>query len=285
MKTKGRRIAITTGLVTLVLLAFAVFLGWPHLRSWYRFWQLFEYLGVNAQGYPEYRHRQTGIVFVSLPGGKFWMGAQIKDPKGPNYDPGLKEDPVHEVTLSPFLIAKYEMSQTAWEHVMGRNPSKFVGDELPVEQVSWEECQEFCRRTGLKLPTEAQWEYACRAGAPGPYAGTGELKDMGWFDGNSGIQTHPVGKKLPNRFGLHDMHGNIFEWCEDVYNESFYSTPEAVGLDPVCTSGSDYRVTRSGAFNYTFEYARCAYRYRFEAWRHNLNFGFRVVASPFSSNR
>ena len=109
VKTTGKRIAIGAGAVALVVMILAFWLGWPHLVSWYRFTRAFEALGRNAQGYREYRHRQTGIVMVWLPGGKFWMGAQREDPKGRNYDPDARDDegPIHEVTLSPFLIGKH----------------------------------------------------------------------------------------------------------------------------------------------------------------------------------
>jgi formylglycine-generating enzyme required for sulfatase activity len=110
---KGRRVAIAAGAVAVVVLAVAVVLGWKHLVFWYRF----EPLGKNAQGYTEYRHRQTGIVMVLLPGGRFLMGAQKEDPSGPNYDPEAEENegPVHEVTLRPFLIAKCELTQAQWK--------------------------------------------------------------------------------------------------------------------------------------------------------------------------
>ena len=275
---RGRKIAITAGALALVVLGLATWLSWPHLR----FWWLFEPLGPNAQGYAEYRHRKTGIVFVSLPGGKFWMGAQKDDPKGPNYDPeaGLNEGPVHEVTLSPFLMAKFEVSQAEWGRIMGKNPSRFKGAALPVERVWWEDCQEFEAKTGLKLPTEAQWEYAGRAGRPGRYAGTGRLEEVGWCEGNSGAVTHPVGKKEPNGFGLHDMLGNVFEWCEDVRDQRFYSRPEAAGLDPVCTSGSDLRVLRGGGFTLPRSHVNIARRTVVEASDPQSFMGFRVVASP-----
>ena len=124
------------------------------------------------------------------------------------------------------------------------NPSAFIkGDTLPVNRVSWDDCQEFCERAGLSLPTEAQWEYACRAGTSGPYSGTGKLDDMG---SNSGRGTHPVGANQANDFGPYDMHGNVLEWCEDWIQEDFYQ--ESTGArDPLCeNSDSGYRVTRGG---------------------------------------
>ena len=153
MKPRGRRVALGAGILALAVLGLAAWFSRPHVR----FWSLFEPLGSNAQGYPEYKHRPTGIVFVSLPGGKSWMGAQKDDPNGPNHDPEAREDkgavhdaerriyldegPVHEVELGPLLISKYEVSQAEWKRVMGTKPSHFEGDTLPVEQVSWEDCK------------------------------------------------------------------------------------------------------------------------------------------------
>jgi len=247
MKTKGRRVAMVMTVLGIATIAAAVYLGWPHLVFWCRF----EPLCVNQFGLREYRHRQTGIVFVRLPGGTFWMGAQKTDPKGQNYDPEAnegKEVPVHEVTLSPFMIAKYELTQAQWKKAaMRSNPSDFMAsDDQPMEVVSWDDVLGFNAETGFRLPTEAEWEYACRGGAATPIAGTGKLDEMGWHRGNSGGFTHPVGKMAANGFGLYDMHGNLQEWCEDVYDEGFYRKPEAVGPDPVARSGAGERVIRGG---------------------------------------
>jgi formylglycine-generating enzyme required for sulfatase activity len=245
MKAKGRRIVIATGVVAFIVLCFAAYLEWPHIVFRYRF----ESLGLNAQGFPEYRHRQTGMIFVRLPGGTFWMGAQKEDPKGRNYDPDVPwpalEGPVHEAKLSSFLIAKYELTQAQWKAVMGSNPSRAGrGDDLPVENLSWDDIQQFEAKTGLWLPTETQWEYACRAMTATPFAGTGKLEDMGWCrESKAGVPTHPVGTKAPNRFGLHDMHGNVEEVCEDNFDPNFYRTPESSEKDPLSVTGdgSAYR--------------------------------------------
>ncbi len=256
---RGKRIAIGTAAIGIVVLGLAAWLGWPYLRFWY----LFEPLGQNALGLREYRHRKTGIIFVRLPGDRFWMGAQKADPKCQNYDPEAKKDegPVHEVTLSPFLIGKYEVTQAEWWSVMGSSPSHFMGDDdLPVENVSWEEIQVFEAKTGLALPTEAQWEYACRAGTTTPFAGTGKLDEIGWYDQNSGSTTHPVGQKAPNALGLQDMHGNVRERCVDVYDEGFYGKPEAREPDPISLAGSGHRVIRGGCCLYVARYCRSALR-------------------------
>ncbi|MBQ7251782.1 MAG: SUMF1/EgtB/PvdO family nonheme iron enzyme, partial [Kiritimatiellae bacterium] len=162
--------------------------------------------------------QRAGTKTIVLPGGakmemvwcepgSFLMGERGKQRK---------------VTLTRgFWMAKTEVTQRQWESVMGRNPSRFKGPDLPVESVKWGECMEFCRRAGngLDLPTEAQWEYACRAGATGEYGGNGNLDAMGWYDANGRHETHPVGRKRPNAWGLHDMHGNVWEWCRDCFAE------------------------------------------------------------------
>jgi formylglycine-generating enzyme required for sulfatase activity len=274
--SKGRRVAIAAGAVALVVLAATVVLGWRDLVFWYRF----EALGKNAQGYFEYRHRQTGIVMVLLPGGKFLMGAQKEDPNGPNYDPEATNDegPVHEVTLSPFLIGKYEVTQAEWKKIMRRGFRKDEsGPTLPANWIRWDLCQEFCRKAGLRLPTEAQWEFSCRAGAPGPLPG--ELAEFEWFgfDEKGGTRLHPVGSKKPNGFGLCDMLGNVYEWCEDVYDEKAYSSPEARKPDPLRTSGSAGRVTRGGAWYCQAKFCRAAWRAAQDTNTWNPANGFRVA--------
>ncbi len=255
----SKKVALLSALLAMAM-AVAGLSAWC-ARLQLRFWWLFEPLGKNAQGLPEYRHRQTGIVMVRLPGGKFWMGAQKTDPNGQNYDPEAEDDegPVHEVALSPFLIAKYEVTQAQWEKVVERSPPFFRGADLPVIFAWSPESLEFFRKTGLKLPTEAQWEYACRAGTSGAYGGTGRLKDMGWYRGSS--RAYPVGEKQPNGFGLHDLHGNVSELCEDLYDEGFYPTPEARRKDPVCASGSEWRVRRGGCLLCNASRCRSAFRF------------------------
>ena len=243
---RGKTIALVVGAVALAFVAVAVWLGWPHLRFRWRF----EPLGPNACGLPEYRHRQTGIIFVRLPGGTFWMGAQKTDPKGQNYDPDAASDdgPVHEVELSPFVIGKYEVSQAEWVRVMGSNPSHHEGEDSPVDSVSWDDCKEFCRKTGLRLPTEAQWEFACRAGTTTPFAfGTRITPEEANYGGGDTLPTKIVAvtSLKPNGFGLHNMHGNVDEWCEDSYAPQFYASPEASQKDPLRNSAASDRLLRT----------------------------------------
>jgi formylglycine-generating enzyme required for sulfatase activity len=166
----------------------------------------------------------------------------------------------HRVKLtSGFWMAKTEVTQAQWESVMGNNPSEFKGGNLPVESVTWDACLQFCQKTGLELPTEAQWEYACRAGSSGPFAGTGRLGDMGWYEENSKRGTKPVGKKKPNAWGLYDMHGNVAEWCSDWFAETLSGAvvnpkgPET-GEGRVCRGGHWYDIEdncRSACRNYS----------------------------------
>lgn len=252
-RTKGKRISVVSGVILLTVLMVTTWFFLDHIR----FWRLFESLGRNEQGLMEYRYRQTGIVMVRVPAGTFLMGS-------PEGEEGafLREHPQHEVTLSPFLMAKYEVTQLKWEKIMGSNRSEFKGDTLPVA-ASWNDCQEFCKNTGLRFPTEAQWEYACRAGTTGNYGGTGKLDEMGWYDRNTG-NLHPPGEKELNQFGLYDMHGNVFEWCEDIYDPEFYKHSEASRTNPLCTSGPNgFRVVRGGSWDFDANGCRSAYRYRY----------------------
>jgi formylglycine-generating enzyme required for sulfatase activity len=241
----------------------------------------FTFVEKNAQGYPEYTHDSTRIRFVRLPGGSFEMGS----PEGET-GRSTHEGPVHTVSLSPFLIAKYEVTQAEYEAVMTGHewldptPSFHTGPNLPVEQVSWANLHDkdgFLRRTGLSLPTEAQWEYACRAGTPGPYAGSGNLDDMGWYTGNSAVQTHDVGSKKPNQFGLHDLHGNLWEYCQDRFDLAFYGKPAAAKPNPVATSGTD-RVVRGGSFDFPAAYCRSASRSGALPGPRSKFIGFRLTA-------
>jgi formylglycine-generating enzyme required for sulfatase activity len=290
MKTRrGKRTALLVGALAVVVLGVAGWLAWPHLR----FWWLFESLGPNAYGLPEYRHRQTGIIFVRVPGGTFWMGTGEDEWKRlieEEYVGGLGfstlqaeewlvgEKPQHCVTLGAFLIAKCEVTQAEWERVMGSNPSDFQGEDQPVEQVSWDDSQEFCRKSGLRLPTEAQWECACRGSIDGPTAAG--LEARCWYKSNASGRTHTIGEKQSNGFGLFDMLGNVCEWCEDVYDHTFYSKPETLQVDPVCTAASGLRVVRGGSYGSPARQCRWGYRDSQEPADRNSGIGLRAGYWP-----
>ncbi len=163
---------------------------------------------------------------------------------------------------------------------MRSNPSEHKGDDaLPVDVVSWEDIQRFEAKTGLRLPTEAEWEYACRGGATAALAGK-QIEDLGWFRANSESWTHPAGQRAPNGFGLHDLPGNVREWCEDIYDAGFYGKPEAAGRDPVCRTGSAYRVIRGGCFGDEARIGRSSLRLRDVADDQCEGQGFRAAFGP-----
>lgn len=195
-----------------------------------------------------------------------------------------------EVTLSPFHIGKFQVTQAQWQAVMKTNPSNFKGDKLPVESVSWQDAFEFClklsEKTGkeFRLPTEAEWEYACRAGSTGMYC-FGNNKDLleqsAWHIKNIFSAfvsifygTHPVGEKLPNDWGLHDMHGNVLEWCADWYGS--YS-PDST-TDPKGASSDSIRVQR-GSYYGGANICRSANRHSSEPDSRDRSYGFRLVMS------
>ena len=215
---------------------------------------------------------------VTLPGGakmemiwcepgKFQMGS-------PSGESGrLSNEPLHSVTLTKgFWLGKYEVTQSQWESVMRSNHSRFRNGDSPVENVSWYDCEAFVKRVNpafggkARLPTEAEWEYACRAGSDAPFAGSGVVSEMAWYDENSEHHTHEVGANKPNAWGFYDMHGNIFEVCLDWCEDDISTYGGAVNIDhdaPAKTlSGKDgvYRVWRSGSYRHNAAACRSAYR-------------------------
>jgi formylglycine-generating enzyme required for sulfatase activity len=161
-----------------------------------------------------------GMKLVLIPPGEFMMGSPEGEKVGRYYDEGAQ----HRVKITRgFYLGATEVTQAQWQKVMGNNPSKFKGDNLPVDMLTWHDAMEFCRKLSAmegkqyRLPTEAEWEYACRAGSTGPYAGNGQLGDMGNYWKVSGKRTHPVGGRQANAWGLYDMHGNVWEWCQSQY--------------------------------------------------------------------
>ena len=201
------------------------------------------------------------IDMVKVEAGTFMMGATSE-----MMNPEDDEKPVHQVTLTnDYYMGKYEVTQALWQAVMGSNPSYFKGDNLPVEQVSWNDCQEFISKlnglTGKKfrLPTEAEWEYAARGGKKSrsyQYSGSSNISDAAWYDGNSGSKTHPVGMKQANELGIYDMRGNVWEWCQDWYG-SYVSSPQT---NPIGVESGAARVGRGGSWCYDARDCRSSYR-------------------------
>ncbi|MGL4944025.1 MAG: formylglycine-generating enzyme family protein [Thermoguttaceae bacterium] len=217
-------------------------------------------------------------VFRFCPAGEFMMGSPNSENDRSRFETQ------HRVTLMKgFWMLETEVTQEMWQSVMNRNPSHFKGKRFPVENVSWDDCQEFIRKLneqttpmqGLKfsLPTEAQWEYACRAGTTGAYGGTGNLDEMGWYEDNSGSKPHAVGTKQSNAWGLHDMHGNVWEWCSDLYSDY----PSGSVTAPVGQSTSFERADRGGSWKYDARRSRSAYRGKIEPSRRNADLGFRLA--------
>ena len=214
----------------------------------------------------------NNMVYVS--GGTFIMGG----------DESSDQTPTHSVTLSSYYICKYEVTQALWRAVMGSNPSKFKGDNLPVEQVSWNDCQTFINRlnsyTGrnFRLPTEAEWEFAARGGNYSrhyKYSGSNYIGDVAWYTDNSGNRTHPVGTKQANELGLYDMSGNVWEWCSDWYGSySSYSQSNPTGA----TSGFG-RVERGGNWCGLARYCCSSHRSYYAPGNSFDDLGLRLVLS------
>lgn len=226
--------------------------------------------------YKEWVEPNSGIEFVWVAGGCFQMGDTFGD--GDN-----DEKPVHEVCVNSFVLSRYEVTQGQWKKLMGYNPSKFAkGDNYPVEQVSWDETQNFIRKLNSKsnkffrLPTEAEWEYAARSGGKKEkYSGGDDIDILAWYKNNSGRSTHPVGTKKPNGLGLYDMSGNVWEWCSDRYSKCYYQ--QSPRNNPKGESVGPYRVIRDGGWNGSAWLCRPANRDRFMPGNRLDNLGFRLV--------
>lgn len=223
------------------------------------------------------------MEFVDIPAGCFVMGRDANFEQGDD-----NELPQHKVCLSAFQMGKYEVTQAEWVAVMGSNPSEFKGRTNPVENVSWDDVQVFIKQLNkidggnqYRLPSEAEWEYAARAGATTTYScgdSAGCLDGVAWYDGNSGKTTHPVGEKQPNKWGLYDTTGNVWEWTQDCWNKNYSGAPTNGGA---WTSGDcGYRVNRGGRWGSNAYSSRSAIR---SINSPDLRFGFvgfRLVRQP-----
>ncbi|MDD4873030.1 MAG: formylglycine-generating enzyme family protein [Kiritimatiellae bacterium] len=217
----------------------------------------------NPAATPKMIKTESGVEMVIIPGGSFMMGDKQE---------ATDSQPLHKVTISSFCIDRYEVTQEQYEDLIGNNPAKYEGAKLPIEQVRWTQAARYCNArsvkenlkpcydetkwtcdfdaNGYRLPTEAEWEYACRAGTTTPYSFGNDIRSLdsyAWFKGNSGKKTHIVGGKNPNPWGLYDMHGNVTEWCNDWYNPQYYATsPEK---DPRGPDNGTKRVLRGGSWS------------------------------------
>ncbi|MDB9456589.1 formylglycine-generating enzyme family protein [Dolichospermum circinale] len=238
------------------------------------------------------------LEMVLIPGGSFTMGSQ-KEEEGSSDN----ERPQHQVTIKPFCFGKYPVTQAQWQAVaalpevnqeLQPNPSRFKGANRPVESVSWHDAVEFCNRLSnhtqrpYRLPSEAEWEYACRAGTTTPFHfGDTITTDLANYDGNytygngtKGVdrgETTEVGSfKIANEFGLYDMHGNVWEWCQDDWHSSYEGAPKD-GSAYISNETKSDKVLRGGSWYVDPELCRSAYRYSYDAGFGSIHFGFRVV--------
>ncbi|MFM6631639.1 MAG: SUMF1/EgtB/PvdO family nonheme iron enzyme, partial [Microcystis panniformis] len=235
---------------------------------------------VSPTPFTEKISKAVTLEMVSLPAGEFLMGSPDSDPNAAS-----DEKPQHQVKVNSFAIGKYPVTQAQYQAVMGINPSEFKNNpQNPVEQVSWNDALAFCKKlsqiTGktYRLPTEAEWEYACRAGTTTRfYFGddANQSGDYAWYKGNSQKTTHPVGQKKPNAWGLHDMIGNVWEWCEDNWHNTYENAPRDGSTWLIKDNHS--QIVRGGSWSYDPNYCRSAYRGLINRRGDSLGFGFRVV--------
>jgi formylglycine-generating enzyme required for sulfatase activity len=244
-----------------------------------------EHEAVRAEARKQGIAFPDGWAFVPVKPGAFTMGSP------PNETGRHGDEKPHQVTLAKsFWMSTTETTQSQYEDVVGRNPSERKGPQLPVERVSWDDVQDFLRRFNererqagrlpkgwaYRLPTEAEWEYACRAGTKTAYSsgdGVGKLEEYAWYDGNSGRTTHQVGTKKPNAWGLYDMHGNVLEWCSDWHAD--YNVDKQT--DPKGAAGGSSRVIRGGCWYNSFKDCRSAIRFQDSPSSRDYSLGFRLV--------
>jgi formylglycine-generating enzyme required for sulfatase activity len=248
-------------------------------------------VNINAQSsFTEDLGNGVKLEMIAIPGGTFWMGSPTNEAERNN-----DEGPQHQVTVPSFFMGKYPLTQAQYQAIMGNNPSYFKGNNRPVEAVSWDDavrfCQKLSQRTGknYRLPSEAEWEYACRAGTKTPFSfGDNITTDLVNYDGTYPYKSAPKGKYReqttdvgtfpPNAFGLYDMHGNVWEWCEDDWHENYIDAPTD-GSAWNSQSGSNTKLLRGGSWHNFARFCRSAIRARYSRDYRYYNFGFRVVSS------
>ncbi len=256
------------------------------LRFYGGLWQEHFETRFRVVSYPRAYHKplpNLDMDMIEVPGGCFHMGCGDWD--GECQD---DEKPLRQVCLDPFRIGKYEVTQDQWERLMGYNPSRFgKGGLYPVENVSWNDAQQFIRRlnqmTGahFRLPTEAEWEFAARSGGKQEkYAGGSNVGDLAWCGANSGFSSHPVGQKAPNGLGLHDMSGNVEEWSQDWYDRDYYTREKSEPVkNPQGPNIGASRVVRGGSWFDVARRCRAAIRYGNAPGARDDNLGFRLARS------
>lgn len=236
----------------------------------------------------EEKRKELEKTMVSVKGGCYQMGDTFGDGES-------NEKPVHEVCVNDYYMGKYEVTQGQWKAIMGNNPSHFkdCGDNCPVENVSWNDIQDFIRKLnekitplskggskgGYRLPTEAEWEYAARSGGKSEkYSGGNDIDSVAWYDKNSGSKTHPVGQKAANGLGLYDMSGNVWERVNDWYDNDYYkNSPKD---NPRGPGSATHRVLRGGGWDFDAWVTRAAYRLWNNPVIRNDHLGFRLVRTP-----
>ncbi len=232
---------------------------------------------------PEIVSQGAGMAMALIPGGHFVMGRASGAEPG-----GADELPMHAVNVAPFYLGKYEVTQAQWATVMGFNPSRYKDPRRPVDQVTWLQVQEFIQKINqlektnkYRLPSEAEWEYAARAGSAAAYFFGNDIRDLtryAWFGAEHDVGTAPVGKKQPNPWGLHDIYGNVWEWVEDCAHPDYQGAPP----DARPWSGGDcaLRVVRGGGWNSPASYVRSAVRGSSVPDLNDSGTGFRLARSP-----
>jgi formylglycine-generating enzyme required for sulfatase activity len=242
---------------------------------------------VQAEAQSETK-TESGAEMAQIPGGRFTMG-----------DENEIDAPLHEVVINPFYIDKCLVTQEEYQRVTGKNPSRWKADKNPVEQVRWSDAVRYCNArskleglqpcydlntwrcnfnaNGYRLPTEAEWEYACRAGTKTAYFFGDEpskLQDYAWFKENSGGKPRPVGQKQSNPWGLYDMHGNVWEWCNDFYKVDYYQ--ESLEENPKGPEIGETKVVRGGAWKFSADSCRSGYRYNEAPGYTDVCFGYDI---------
>jgi formylglycine-generating enzyme required for sulfatase activity len=216
------------------------------------------------------------MEFVSLPAGEFMMGCSPEDAECRS-----NEKPAHRIRLErPLRIQKYEVTQDQWRDVMGNNPSEYEGGDLPVHNVNWNDIERYLEKLNnrgdgfhYRLPTEAEWEYAARAGKTAPYPGP--IDAIAWYNANANHVPHAVGAKHPNPWGLYDMNGNVWEWVSDWFDANYYASSPAV--NPKGPSSGTQHVVRGGSFSDNAAFARVSNRFGVSPGFGNYDLGFRLI--------